>query len=149
MDVDYPPSEPIPDIDGQHRELMAFLMDNPQMRSTARHSLKQGLWAGGGAVAGGLVLGPLGGLLGGIAGSLVGFVKSDPYDGIVQQLGGLDGPRKERLIRAVRTTLVTAGATAAQFQTTGAFRGALVELATRKQVRDQVWKACVEAVRSE
>ena len=146
---DYPASEPIPDIEVQHHELLEFLMDNPSMRQAAKHSLQQGLWAGGGAVAGGLLAGPLGGLIGGIAGSMVGFVKSDDYDGVVQQIVVLESSRKERLIKQGQAVLLTAGATAPQFQTAQAFRGALVEFAARRQVRDKVWKACLDAVRSE
>jgi hypothetical protein len=70
---DYPAGDDIPDpIDYQHDELMGFLADNHDMRETARNSLKQGVWAGGGAVSGGLLLGPVGGLVGGILGSIVG-----------------------------------------------------------------------------
>lgn len=139
--------EPIPDIDAQHSELMEFLLHNDEMRKTAKHSLKAGLYAGGGALAGALCLGPLGGLLGGVCGSIVGYVQSDPYDGVLKQMTVLDPYKKDRLMRDVRGVLTKAGATAVQFQTADAFRGALLELAQRREVRDQVWKACVAAVR--
>lgn len=71
----------------QHRELMEFLTDNAQMRETARNALKQGLWAGSGAIAGGLLLGPIGGLVGGIGGSVIGFLRADEYNGVVQHFG--------------------------------------------------------------
>jgi hypothetical protein len=139
--------EPIPDIDVQHSELMEFLLHNDNMRKTAKNSLKAGLYAGGGALAGALCLGPLGGLLGGVCGSIVGYVQSDPYDGVLKQMTVLDPYKKERLMRDVRAVLTTAGATAIQLQTADAFRGALVELAQRREVRDKVWKACLAAVR--
>jgi hypothetical protein len=139
--------EPIPDIDAQHSELVEFLLHSAEMRKTAKNSLKAGLYAGGGALAGALCLGPLGGLLGGVCGSIVGYVQSDPYDGVLSQVTALDPYKKERLVADVRGVLAKAGVAAVQFQTADAFRGALVEMAQRREVRDQVWKACVAAVK--
>jgi hypothetical protein len=149
---DYPASEAIPDparVDFQHHELIEFLMDNTEMRKAAKHSLKQGLFAGGGAVAGGMLLGPVGGLIGGVAGSLVGFFQSDNYDGAVQQIIQLEGTRKDRIVQEVGKVLMTAGATAKQFETPDAFRAALVQFASQRNVRDQVWRACQQVVESE
>jgi hypothetical protein len=149
---DYPASEAIPDparVDFQHHELIEFLMDNTEMKKAAKHSLKQGLFAGGGAVAGGMLLGPVGGLIGGVAGSLVGFFQSDNYDGAVQQIIQLEGARKDRIVQEVGKVLMTAGATAKQFETADAFRAALVQFASQRNVRDQVWKVCQQVVESE
>lgn len=149
---DYPASEAIPDparVDFQHHELIEFLMDNTEMKKAAKHSLKQGLFAGGGAVAGGMLLGPLGGLIGGVAGSLVGFFQSDNYDGAVQQIIQLEGTRKDRIVQEVGKVLMTAGATAKHFETADAFRAALVQFASQRNVRDRVWQVCQQVVESE
>jgi len=148
---DYPAAEDIPNplsVETQHHELLEFLVDNDQMKDTAKHSLKQGLWAGGGAVAGGMLFGPAGGLVGGIVGSVVGFFQSDDYEGAVQQILVLEDTHKERLVQAVQKVLITAGATARNFESADAFRGALVQFAAQRPVREQVWKACLEAIES-
>jgi len=145
----YPAADRIPDpslAGSQYHELMEFLNNNRDMRKAAKHSMKQGLWAGGGAVAGGLVLGPVGGLIGGIAGSLVGFMQSDNYDGVVQQVLALDRARQERLVQAVSQILKSSGANAQQFESPEAFRAALYEFASKPTVRDQMWRACVAAI---
>ena len=67
-------------------ELWEFLQESRDMRLAAKNSVRQGLYAGDGAVAGGLLLGPVGGLVGGVTGSLVGFFQTPDYDGAVQQL---------------------------------------------------------------
>jgi hypothetical protein len=131
-------------VDRDHHELMEFLFENSSMKQTARHSVKQGLLAGAGAVAGGILLGPLGGLLGGVAGSVLGFLMADDYDGAVQQLAQVQD--KERLVRAVHSVLLAAGASAKQFESAEAFRSALLQLAQQRPVREQVWKACLEAI---
>ena len=87
-----------------------------------------------------------GGLVGGITGSIIGFMQADQYDGAVQQLLQLEGARREQLMQAVGGVLKAAGASAIQFESPEAFRGALVELATRRQVRDQLWQACLRAM---
>ena len=146
---DYPASEPIPDVvDSQHRELMDFLTNNPEMRKAAKKSLQQGLFAGGGAVAGGLLLGPIGGLVGGIAGSLVGFLRSTDYDGLLQQIGKVEDSRKAVLVQQVRQVLLDAGATG-PLSSADEFRGALLNLASHGAVRDQVWRACLDSIQNE
>lgn len=146
-DDDYPAADPIPGpIDSYHTELMEFLVDNQDMRKAAQHSLRQGLFAGGGAIAGGLLLGPVGGLVGGIAGSVLGFLQADDYDGAVQQLLKLDQAHQERLLLGVRTALIAAGASAQQFNSPQAFRSTLIELASTRSVREQVWKACLDCI---
>lgn len=102
------------DTDALHSELVQFLVNNRQMRQTARSALKQGLWAGSGAIAGGMIGGPVGGLVGGIAGSIVGFVKSDPYDGILTQISKLESSQRAGLVREVGGVLMTAGAAQGQ-----------------------------------
>jgi len=116
------------------------------MRKTARSAVKQAAWSGGGAVLGGLLLGPIGGLVGGISGSVIGFMQADNYDGIVQQMLQLEGDRRERLVQAVGGVLTAAGATASQFESPEAFRGALVDLASQRQIRDKLWQACLCAM---
>jgi predicted component of type VI protein secretion system len=91
----------------------------------------------------------VGGLIGGIAGSIVGFFQADDYSGIVQQLAGLPEERKDVLLSEVRSALTRAGATAKQFESAEAFRGALTEYASQPTVRDQIWRACVHAMKNE
>lgn len=146
---DYPAADDIPDpaVEFQFQELTQFLTNNPEMRTTAKQSIQQGLYAGGGAVVGGMLLGPVGGLVGGVMGSLVGFWTADDYDGAVQQILLVRGSRKERLVQEVHRVLLQAGATARQFENAQAFRSALVNFASQRAVRDQVWKACLESIR--
>lgn len=103
-----------------------------------------GLFAGGGAITGGLLMGPLGGLVGGILGSVIGFFQSDNYNGIVQQALELPEVRQQRLVRGVQQILAAAGAT--NLTTVDGFRRGLIEFASRRGVRDQVWSACLNAV---
>ena len=133
----------------QHRELMEFLTNNNQMRETARNALKQALWSGGAAVAGGLLLGPVGGLVGGIAGSVVGFMQSNPYDGVVQQLGELNEAQRGILVQSVGKVLVDAGASPTELLESGVFQEKLLEFASRGQVRDEIWKACMDVMQQE
>jgi hypothetical protein len=64
----------------QASELVMFLTDNDEMRSCAKQSFQQGLWAGGGAIGAGFVLGPIGGLIGGIVGSVIGKREKDRWE---------------------------------------------------------------------
>ncbi|KAL7579619.1 hypothetical protein ACA910_007983 [Epithemia clementina (nom. ined.)] len=133
-------------------ELWEFLQESRDMRSAAKSSLKQGLWAGGGAVAGGLMLGPVGGLVGGITGSLVGFFQSDDYDGAVQQLMKLPEVRQNKLLRAVGQVLSGAAGDSGVddlWESPEVFRRTLAEYAGRTQVRDQIWKLCTEAMKGD
>mmetsp|Transcript_15524 Transcript_15524/g.21193 ORF Transcript_15524/g.21193 Transcript_15524/m.21193 type:complete len:144 (-) Transcript_15524:598-1029(-) len=129
-----------------HGELIRFLTQSEEMRKTARGSLKQSLYAGGGAFAGSMLLGPVGGLAGGVAGSVVGYLKSDDYDGAILEVVKLEGERRERLMKDVGKVMMNAGATAQQLQSAGAFRDALTQFAQQDAVRDGVWKACMHAV---
>lgn len=142
----YEDENPIPNMDNHYDTLMEFLNDNDAMRKTAVGSMKQGLMAGGGAVMGGLLLGPVGGLVGGIAGSLIGFFRAPDYHGAVQQIMLLEGHRREKLVQAVRLSLVHAGASARSFDSPQQFKEALLQFATQRHVRDQIWKACVDAL---
>ena len=133
----------------QHRELMEFLTHNSQMRETARNAVKQALWSGAGAVAGGLLLGPIGGLVGGIGGSVVGFLRADEYNGVVQQLGQLPEQHRSVLVQSVGKVLVDAGASPLELTTPGVFQAKLFEFASRGPVRDQIWKACMDVMNEE
>lgn len=138
---------PIPDMDNHYETLMEFLTDNDAMRRTAVGSMRQGLYAGGGAVAGGLLLGPVGGLLGGLAGSLVGYFRATDYHGAVQQIARLErGHRRDRLVQAVRLSLLHAGANARSFASPLQFQQVLLQFAGQSHVRDQIWKACVDSL---
>jgi hypothetical protein len=138
-------------VNEQHRVLMEFLSNNDEMKKATKNSLKFGLLAGGGAVAGGMLLGPVGGLIGGVTGSMIGFMQSDPYNGIVQQLVALEMSRKAQLMDAVKATLVDAGAlrdsnTLNAFSSAEAFRETLSYYASQRTVRDQIWKLCMDAI---
>jgi transcriptional regulator with AAA-type ATPase domain len=174
---DYDVSVPVLDLDNSddntvqqyHAELVDFLTKNPDMRKAAQHSLQQGLWAGGSAVAGGLLFGPVGGMVGGIAGSIIGLARSQEkggYDGIVQQLGKLQAVRRNRLVTAVwnivqqqqqPSTTTTSTTTSESSRSNNAattttttiispkrFRSVLVELAAQPRVREQIWKVCMD-----
>jgi hypothetical protein len=138
-------------VNEQHRVLIDFLMNNNEMKKAAKSSLKQGLLAGSGAVAGGLLFGPIGGLVGGVTGSLIGYMNVDNYEGAVQQIIILESTRKQHLIDAVKTALLDAGASAnpSAFASTDAFRSTLQEFASQKYVRDQIWKACVDSIKGD
>lgn len=141
-------NESIPDLDNPEYfdALTEFLTENDDMKKAAVNSMKQGLLAGGGAVAGGMVLGPIGGLVGGIVGSVVGFAQAPKYQGVVQHVLQLqDGPQKEMLLKQVCTTLVQAGANS-NFQSGTEFKRALVSMAGQRRVREQIWGACLEAM---
>uniref|UniRef100_A0A7S2Y3L1 Uncharacterized protein n=1 Tax=Entomoneis paludosa TaxID=265537 RepID=A0A7S2Y3L1_9STRA len=134
--------------DAYHAELMDFLQESTDMRTAAKNSVKQGLWAGGGAMAGGMLMGPIGGMVGGVAGSLVGYYQSDDYDGVVQQLVKLPAARQSRLVRAVGKVLTDASSSTDNdfFESPQAFRNSLAEFAGRRDVREQIWRLCNEAL---
>ena len=133
-------------LNGQHRVVIDFLTNSQEMRQTAKSSLKQSMYAGGGALAGGFILGPVGGLVGGIAGSVAGFLHADDYDGAVLAMSKLEGARKDALLKGVGAVLMAAGATARQFESAEAFQSALKEFAAQPAVRQQIWNACRNAV---
>mmetsp|Transcript_59881 Transcript_59881/g.177502 ORF Transcript_59881/g.177502 Transcript_59881/m.177502 type:complete len:168 (-) Transcript_59881:483-986(-) len=136
--------------DDYHSELVHFLTNSRGMRNTARGSIKQSLYAGGGALAGSFLLGPVGGLVGGVAGSVVGYVKSDEYDGMVLSVLKLEDHRKKkRLVTEVWGVLGKAGATARELETSVAFRESLVRLAERDDVRNGIWRACLHSIKDE
>lgn len=145
---DYPAAEPIPEPAAMHGELIRFLTNNRDMRKTARSALKQGLWAGGGAMTGGMIMGPVGGLVGGIAGSLIGFFKAEDYDGVVLQLTKLNQQQRQFLLAEVGQVLVKAGATTQQLATVDNFRKALYTYALQENVREGMWQACLSAMQS-
>ncbi len=147
---DYPAAEPIPNptVEFSFHELMEFLQNNQDMRQTGTQSLKQGLMAGGGAVAGGLLFGPVGGLLGGIVGSLAGFWSVSDYDGAVQQILRVNDVHKRQLVEQVYSILKQAGASATNFDSPEAFRATLADFAGQPAVRDQVWRACLSSIDS-
>ncbi|EEC48006.1 predicted protein [Phaeodactylum tricornutum CCAP 1055/1] len=68
------------------------------------------------------------------------------FDGAVQQLLQLSPHRKTLLVRSVQTVLTSAGATVSQFQSPTLFRAALLQFVSQQQVRDQIWRACVDAM---
>ena len=144
---DYPAAESVPNMgtENQFRELMQFMTESREMRHAAKSSVKQGLLAGTGAIAGGFVLGPIGGLIGGIAGSIYGFLNAGDYDGALVQIMKLEKDQQERLMKEVGQVLRTAGATAQQFESAEAFRATLAEFASQPNVRDGIWRACIEA----
>lgn len=145
---DYPAADPIPGPSHtvQHNELIDFLTNSGDMRKTAKSSMKQALYAGGAALAGGFLLGPIGGLIGGIAGSVVGFVKADNYDGAVLNVSKLDGEQQKVLMKRVGQILVAAGATSTQLGSQSAFRDTLVSFCAKPKVREDVWNACIQSL---
>eukprot|EP00542_Grammatophora_oceanica_P012983 CAMPEP_0194029096 /NCGR_PEP_ID=MMETSP0009_2-20130614/2943_1 /TAXON_ID=210454 /ORGANISM="Grammatophora oceanica, Strain CCMP 410" /LENGTH=146 /DNA_ID=CAMNT_0038668691 /DNA_START=56 /DNA_END=496 /DNA_ORIENTATION=+ len=142
----YPDEEPLPN-GVQHGELVRFLTQSREMRQTAKSSLKQAMYAGGGAFAGAFLLGPVGGLVGGVAGSVAGYYTSGDYDGAVLSVTKLEGRRREQLMREVCQVLTLAGASASQFANAEEFQDTLYRLAERDSVRDGIWRACSEAIR--
>ena len=142
-----PPSQEF-DNASRHSELVKFLTQSSEMRSTARSSLKQSLYAGSGAFAGSILAGPIGGLAGGIVGSVAGYIKSDEYDGVIQVIRDLEEERRDELILAVGATLTAAGASIDQLSTLDGYRESLLQFAEQGRVRDGLWKACVNSMRS-
>jgi hypothetical protein len=122
-------------------ELLLFLRSSPDVRAASASSVKQGLYAGSGAVAGGLLLGPVGGMVGGIAGSVYGWWRSPSYDGCVKIISTLPPAQQEALLREVSAVLVSAGAAAGSLEGTGGMAAALAGYASRPEVRDQIWGA--------
>ena len=151
---DYPAADRIPDpvgedtFDARYITLMEFLSTSSEMRKTATSSFKQSLWAGSGAMAGGMILGPVGGLVGGIAGSLVGYVRSSDYDGAVVHLSKLDAVSKKELVTKVGHVLIAAGAATKGLSTETVFRDALFSYASQSSVRDDLWNACLESLQN-
>jgi hypothetical protein len=145
----YPAAEPIPcpSLAGiQHNELIDFLTNSRDMRQTAKSSLKQAAYAGGAAMAGGFLLGPIDGLVGGIAGSIIGFLKSDDYDGAILAVCKLDAAQQQIIMQRVGQVLISAGATLQQLDSGTVFWDTLVNLASRKNVRDDLWIACIQSL---
>lgn len=147
---DYPAADPIPDpvngFDTRYGTLMEFLSSSREMRQTATSSFKQALWAGSGAMGGGLIFGPIGGMIGGIAGSIIGFAKSSDYDGAVHHLCKLDMPSQNELLKKVGQILVAAGAATRGISTSNDLRDALLMYASQQNVRDDLWNACLESL---
>ncbi len=81
--------------DEAHSELVRFLMQSQEMRTTARGALKQSLWAAGGTFAGAVLGGPVGGLVGGVTGSILGLLKSDNYDGALLHIVNLEAEKRK------------------------------------------------------
>lgn len=148
---DYAAAEdvPGPTTEFQYRELMQFLTESGDMRKAAQGSVKQGLCAAGGAIAGGFVLGPVGGLVGGIGGSIYGFLTAGDYDGALVQIMKLESEQQKRLMSDVGGVLRAAGASAQQFESPEAFRDTLAEFASQSGVRDQIWRACIDATKAD
>jgi hypothetical protein len=126
--------------------IIEFLMDTPEMRKSAKHIHKHALFAGGGMAVGQMLLGPLGGM---IAEFLEIWSDSSRRNRVVLCRKLNEGTRKDRIVQEVGKVLMTAGATAKQFETADAFRAALVQLASQRNGCDQVWKVCQEVVESE
>ena len=147
---DYPAADPIPDpvegYDARYTTLMDFLSTSKEMKQTATSSFKQALFAGSGAMAGGMVFGPLGGLIGGVAGSLIGYVKSSDYDGVMVHLCKLDPNSKKELLTRVGQVLVAAGAATKGIDTNINFRDTLLTYASQQGVRDNLWNACLDSL---
>ena len=151
---DYPAADTIPDpvgaesFDERYTTLMDFLSTSKEMRHTATSSFKQSLWAGSGAMAGGMLMGPVGGLVGGIAGSLIGFVKSSDYDGALLHLRRLDHSSKRKLLKRVGELLIAAGAASRGVNTNEEFEHLLRSYASKSNVRDDLWNACLESLQT-
>ncbi|GMI18401.1 hypothetical protein TrLO_g15671 [Triparma laevis f. longispina] len=127
----------------QHSELIQFLNNSPSMRKTAGGSIKAGLYAGSGAVGGGVIFGPVGAMFGGIIGSIVGYIRGDEYDGAVKAAQALPPAQQEALVKEVSEILVSAGAASQMLMAQGGLLTALEEFAKQPAVRDQVWQAVV------
>jgi hypothetical protein len=130
-----------------YQTVMNFLQSNDRMKQTAIKSLRQGLICGGSAVVGGLMLGPVGGLVGGVLGSIYSYTTTPQYDGIVQQMIHMeDTTKRDELLRSVRLCLLHAGANTNNFKSPRDFQKTLLEFAEQREVRDQIWKACMATI---
>jgi hypothetical protein len=130
-----------------YQVVMEFLQNNDRMKHTAINSLRQGLICGSSAVIGGIVLGPIGGLVGGIIGSIYSYTSTPHYDGIVQQMIHMDDVQKRnQLLNSIRLCLLHSGANVTNLLSTADFRNVLYEYTEKREVRDQIWKACMDAI---
>merc|ERR1719410_609916 len=138
--------EEIPNINSTYtseeyyEEFLHFLQESDDMKKTAKNALRQGAYAGGGAICGAVALGPVGGAIGGVVGSVVGYKKSEKYDGVVQGIMKLDGDKRKVVLKEVMNVLKSSGATTQQVSTSKGFSETLFEFADNKIVRDQIWK---------
>lgn len=149
---DYDNDDGIPNMDDmtnqQHYQVvMDFLQNNKSMKQTATNSLRQGLITGSSAMAGGLLLGPIGGLVGGIVGSIYSFTSTPQYDGIIQQMIHMeDIQKRDTVLHSIRLCLLHAGANVTKFQSPSDFQQTLYQFAEQREVRDHIWKACMDAI---
>eukprot|EP00549_Striatella_unipunctata_P023903 CAMPEP_0118695234 /NCGR_PEP_ID=MMETSP0800-20121206/13058_1 /TAXON_ID=210618 ORGANISM="Striatella unipunctata, Strain CCMP2910" /NCGR_SAMPLE_ID=MMETSP0800 /ASSEMBLY_ACC=CAM_ASM_000638 /LENGTH=144 /DNA_ID=CAMNT_0006593973 /DNA_START=411 /DNA_END=845 /DNA_ORIENTATION=+ len=135
--------------DSPFGELVRFLTQSREMRKIATHSFKQAAWSGGGALTGAIVMGPVGGLVGGLVGSVVGFLQAEDYDGAIQAILKLQDNRRQVLLSEVGAVLMKEGAFMSQMVTAAGFRDALCNYAEKDSVRNEIWKACVDTLKSQ
>ena len=145
----------IPNMDNdttnsEHYQIIIdFLRNNQSMKQTAVKSLRQGVITGGSVVVGSVLFGPLGGLVSGIGSSIYNYTTTPHYDGIVQQIIQMndhDIPKRNQLLQSVRLCLMHAGANYQNFTTNEGFQQTLYQYTEQREVRDQIWNACMTAL---
>ena len=145
----------IPNMDNdttnsEHYQIIIdFLRNNQSMKQTAVKSLRQGVITGGSVVVGSVLFGPLGGLVSGIGSSIYNYTTTPHYDGIVQQIIQMndhDIPKRNQLLQSVRLCLMHAGVNYQNFMTNEGFQQTLYQYTEQREVRDQIWNACMTAL---
>ena len=131
-----------------YQVILDFLRNNQSMKQTAVKSLRQGMITGSSVIVGSVLFGPIGGLVTGIGSSIYNYTTTPQYDGIVQQMIQMnDIPQRNQLLQSVRLCLLHAGANHQNFMSTKEqFQKTLYQYTEQREVRDQIWNACVAAI---
>ena len=131
-----------------YQVIIDFLRNNQSMKQTAVKSLRQGVITGSSVVAGSLLFGPIGGLITGIGSSIYNYTTTPHYDGIIQQIIHMnDVSKRNQLLQSVRLCLLHAGANYKNFMSTKEqFQQTLYQYTEQREVRDQIWNACMAAI---
>jgi hypothetical protein len=74
-------------------------------------------------------------------------MKSDPYDGAVKAIVDLEAEKQAILLEEVAKVLVASGAMYNNLLLADGLSNALLEFAAQEGVRDNVWKACTNALK--
>ena len=136
-------------MNGEHYQvILDFLRNNTSMKQTAIKSLRQGMITGSSVIVGSVLFGPIGGLVTGIGSSIYNYTTTPHYDGIIQQMVQMnDIQKRNQLLHSVRLCLLHAGANHKNFMTNKEqFQQTLYQYTEQREVRDQIWNACMAAI---